>query len=109
MRCIWIIKDEMDCCPTCQSVLITFDGKRMLCPSCAGREIDRLRKLVKRLTRRAVDLRQQARPKNSVVRGAYWTCKECNALNVLDLETCDCGEPRQTARLAPDARPFGGR
>jgi len=28
--------------------------------------------------------------------GAYWTCKECRALNVLDLEKCDCGEPRPT-------------
>ena len=61
MKCIWKIPNRnnidegIDCCPTCQSVLISFDGKRMLCPSCAGREIDRLRKLVKRLTRRAPD------------------------------------------------------
>ena len=76
MRCIWNIPDinnpdeGIDCCPTCQAVLITFDGKRMLCPSCAGREIDRLRKLVKRLTRRAVDLRQPSPRKNKIVRGA---------------------------------------
>jgi len=72
MKCIWKIPNRnnldegIDCCPTCQSVLITFDGKRMLCPSCAGREIDRLRKLVKRLTRRAPDKAKAAAFPNSV-------------------------------------------
>lgn len=56
MKCIWKIPnknnlDEGIDCPTCQSVLITFDGNRMLCPSCAGREIDRLRKSIKLLKR----------------------------------------------------------
>jgi hypothetical protein len=72
MKCIWKIPNRnnldegIDCCPTCQSVLITFDGKRMLCPSCAGREIDRLRKLVKRLTRRATDGAKRAAQKGSI-------------------------------------------
>ncbi len=73
MKCIWKIPninnlDEgIDCCPTCQSALVTFDGKRMLCPSCAGREIDRLRKLVKRLTRRPPDKGGHRRVKNNLV------------------------------------------
>ena len=72
MKCIWKIPNRnnldegIDNCPTCQSVLVTFDGKRMLCPSCAGREIDRLRKLVKRLTRRAPDVGQAARLKAKI-------------------------------------------
>jgi len=72
MKCIWKIPNRnnldegIDSCPTCQSVLITFDGKRMLCPSCAGREIDRLRKLVKRLTRRALDGAKRTAQKGSI-------------------------------------------
>jgi len=74
MKCIWKIPNRtnpdegIDNCPICQSVLVTFDGKRMLCPSCAGREIDRLRKLVKRLTKRAADAGRAARISNKVSR-----------------------------------------
>jgi len=70
MKCIWKIPninnmDEgIDNCPSCHSTLVTFDSRRMLCPSCAALEIDRLRKEVKRLTRRAAE-RQKAGAKKS--------------------------------------------
>lgn len=55
MKVIWNISDKREECPRCDSVLITFDGRRNLCPSCAAREIERLRQQVARLTKRAAD------------------------------------------------------
>jgi len=55
MKCIWKQKDGFEECPICRCTFITFDGIHMLCPSCAAREIKRLRQLVKRLTQRAAD------------------------------------------------------
>lgn len=39
---IWPIDENSDSCPVCGSILISFDGKRMLCPSCCARSLESL-------------------------------------------------------------------
>ena len=58
MKVFWKLKDDFDECPICACTFVSFDGINQLCPSCAAREIKRLRKLVARLTQRVPDLGQ---------------------------------------------------
>ena len=54
MKVIWSSKQSFDECPRCDSVMVEA-GKKMICPTCGIKEIERLQKLVKRLTKRAAD------------------------------------------------------
>jgi predicted RNA-binding Zn-ribbon protein involved in translation (DUF1610 family) len=54
MKVIWSSKKSFDECPRCDSVMVEA-GKKMICPTCGIKEIERLQKLVKRLTKRALD------------------------------------------------------
>ena len=36
--------DEDDDCPVCGSIYVTYNGKNMICPSCAAAELARLRR-----------------------------------------------------------------
>ena len=54
MKVIWSSKQEFDECPRCDSVMVEA-GKKMICPTCGIKEIERLQKLVKRLTKREPD------------------------------------------------------
>jgi len=38
---------EADECPVCLSVLMSFDGKRVICAACAGKMIEELRLALK--------------------------------------------------------------
>jgi len=54
MKVIWSSKQEFNECPRCDSIMVEA-GKKMICPTCGIKEIERLQKLVKRLTKRAAD------------------------------------------------------
>jgi DNA-directed RNA polymerase subunit M/transcription elongation factor TFIIS len=56
MKVIWSSKQEFNECPRCDSVMVEA-GKKMICPTCGIKEIERLQKLVKRLTKRAPDVK----------------------------------------------------